>query len=359
MDEFQKRQLLLQLLHDRLEESDGPILIETAELHTIASRHGLVGRQLIRTFEHLVSNGDLVTIRRLGNSGGSAVYAVEALTDHGLTALGELPAPRQEEQRPSDDFASLEPEQRDLLIQLVEAARSVPRDQRRAFQAETWIGGEGLRHPGLPEGEMHVYLGDVQALTSVGLLTITNYVTPGEWYFDVSPQGYVQYELLKQLTGQPAERVEADVRRYLDGSTLQQRHPRAYAKWSQAEALLWGSDSQHQLTAVGHLCREAVQEFGTELIERYRPPGAPANPANTVARIRAVLNQRSGQVGDTERAFLAALLAYWGTLIDLIQRQEHGGQREGTPLVWEDSRRVVFQTAVLMFELDHSLARQI
>jgi hypothetical protein len=48
---------------------------------------------------------------------------------------------------------------------------------------------------------------------------------------------------------------------------------------------------------------------------------------------------------------LKALLAYWGTVNDLVQRQEHGGQKEREPLKWEDGRRVVFQTAVVMFEI--------
>jgi hypothetical protein len=73
--------------------------------------------------------------------------------------------------------------------------------------------------------------------------------------------------------------------------------------------------------------------------------------------MRAVLNHRKGNMGDKERACLDALLVYWGTVIDLIQREEHGGQKEGTPLVWEDGRRVVFQLAVVMFEIDRSLAR--
>jgi hypothetical protein len=39
-----------------------------------------------------------------------------------------------------------------------------------------------------------------------------------------------------------------------------------------------------------------------------------------------------------------------------VQRQEHGAQKEGRPLVWEDGRRVVFQTAIVMFELDRALS---
>jgi hypothetical protein len=46
-----------------------------------------------------------------------------------------------------------------------------------------------------------------------------------------------------------------------------------------------------------------------------------------------------------------------GTLSDLAQRQEHGGQREAEPLVHEDARRLVFQAAMVMFEVIRSLTR--
>lgn len=71
----------------------------------------------------------------------------------------------------------------------------------------------------------------------------------------------------------------------------------------------------------------------------------------------AVLKLQSQQLGKTEGAFLEALHAYWCTLDDLVQRQEHGAQKEGAPVIWEDGRRVVFQTAVAMFEIDRSLSR--
>jgi hypothetical protein len=68
-----------------------------------------------------------------------------------------------------------------------------------------------------------------------------------------------------------------------------------------------------------------------------------------VDRIRAVLSTRERSAA--HQAFLTALLSYWGTVSDLVQRQEHGAQKEGEPLTWEDARRVVFQTAVVMFEI--------
>jgi hypothetical protein len=47
-----------------------------------------------------------------------------------------------------------------------------------------------------------------------------------------------------------------------------------------------------------------------------------------------------------------AIIGYWGAVSDLAQRQEHGAQKEGDPLTLEDSRRLVFHTAFVMYELD-------
>jgi len=55
------------------------------------------------------------------------------------------------------------------------------------------------------------------------------------------------------------------------------------------------------------------------------------------------------------RDLAEALIVYWGTVADLTQRQEHGAQRDQAPLTWEDSRRVVTQTLMVMYELDREL----
>ena len=138
----------------------------------------------------------------------------------------------------------------------------------------------------------------------------------------------------------------------LDAEAFQSRYPAAYQKWSEAENLLWGADGEQQLTVVGHLCREAMQEFADVLIQKYRPPNADADKAHTVSRIRSVLRLRKQDLGKRKHAFLEALLPYWGTVSDLVQRQEHGAQKEGEPVTWEDGRRVIFQT---MFEIDRSI----
>jgi hypothetical protein len=90
------------------------------------------------------------------------------------------------------------------------------------------------------------------------------------------------------------------------------------------------------------------------MAERSGVHDVPSDPANTVARIRAVLDTKA--LGEAHGAMLKALLAHWGTVSDLVQRQEHGAQKEGETLTWEDTRRVVAQTAVVMFEIARVVA---
>lgn len=131
---------------------------------------------------------------------------------------------------------------------------------------------------------------------------------------------------------------------------------RSFAKWASAEALLWSSDTEESMTTIGHLTREAMQLFATSLAAIARPTNLPADPAKTVARVRASLDAVSAALGASEQPFLDALLVYWGTVSDLVQRQEHGAQREGRPLQWRDARRVVLQGATVMFEIDEAVS---
>lgn len=251
----------------------------------------------------------------------------------------------------------LESEQKELLILLVEASRKMPRDKREKFIIEHYVDSDDtLFVLGPPSQKFSIYIGDMEILAREGLVDMAH-DSDGSFSVNVLPLGYAYYEHMKRQAGQPLENVENPVRSYLTSESFRQKYPNAYQKWVEAEDMLWGSDSERQLTTIGHLCREAAQEFATHLVEQYKPINAPEDKALTVARMRAVLNHRKGNMGHKEIACLDALLVYWGTVIDLIQREEHGGQKEGTPLVWEDGRRVVFQLAVVMFEIDRSLAR--
>lgn len=248
----------------------------------------------------------------------------------------------------------LEQEQKDLLAALVEASRNVPSNKRQKFQVLKTDVKDYIRHPGLVHTDMAAYFGDIEALTHENLLSLS-YGSTGTPSFDVTPRGFRYYEQMKQLAGQPVQKIETTIKNYLVAEHFQQNYPKAYKKWAEAEKILWASDTEHQLTTIGHLCREAMQEFATALVTRYKPPNVTNDKAKTVARLKVVFEHQSHNMGTTEKPFFEALIAYFGTVSDLIQRQEHGAQKEKRQLVWEDARRVVFQTAVVMFEIDKAL----
>ncbi|MBD2033627.1 hypothetical protein H6F76_00925 [Leptolyngbya sp. FACHB-321] len=252
----------------------------------------------------------------------------------------------------------LEPEQEELLVLLVEAGRNVPQNKRESFWAMESGNDTVISHPGFARPPIKTYKSNVPFLLTEELLTLSQPRTgKGKFEFEITPKGFKYYEYLKQRITQPLHRVETEVRSYFSTSQFQEKHPKAYKKWLDAEEMLWKSDSEQQLTVIGHLCREAMQEFADSIIRQYQLSESSVDKAKTVIRIRRVLNLKKESLGQTEKPFLDALLPYWGTVSDLIQRQEHGAQKEGKPLVWEDGRRVVFQTAIVMFEIDRALAR--
>lgn len=250
---------------------------------------------------------------------------------------------------------NLEPEQEQLFRDLVEAERRVARSERRPFIILNTVGPAGvqLSHPGWIDRDRRVFEGDIDTLDRVGLIAFS-YPAPSLKGFYVTPEGFTYYGELMQRRGEPIQRIQLSVRDYIQSHLFQARYPLAYSKWAEAENLLWSDDSERAYTMIGHLLREAMQEFATALVERFGPPKVEPDKAKTVSRLRAVLGGR--KLSEKLSAFLDALIAYWGTVSDLIQRQEHGALREGEPLKWIDARRVVFQVAIVMLEIDAAMA---
>lgn len=255
----------------------------------------------------------------------------------------------------------LEQEQEELLSSLVEAYRNQERDKRMPF-LQVFLHGETnaiIRHSGFTGGQTKAYPGDLSTLEREGLITYHPSRSPSVREFDIRPGGFETYAEIKEQESEPLNTVESTSLSYLESSRFRERFGKAYQKWRDAESLLWRSDSENQLTTIGHLCREAMQEFADALLALNKVQIADSDKAHTVARIRAIIKQYQDKFGTTEKEFLDAILAYWGTVSDLTQRQEHGGQKEDSPLIWEDGRRVVFQTAIVMYEVDSSLGRTI
>lgn len=241
-----------------------------------------------------------------------------------------------------------------LLAEFVEAARKQPRDQRHPFVLGLVVGSSNYRviHPGLPDDYPGAYPADVHILVRAGLLLERR--QNNHLFIDVSPAGFEEYAAQHKTASSPVSTVEATMRTFLDSPTFRQLHKGSFGKWSEAADLLWKADATAQLTTIGHLCRETMQLFAAELIQRFNPPSPPADPTKTVDRIRCVLRTKSSSSDKTK--FLDALLDYWGTVSDLVQRQEHGALKEGEVLVCDDGRRVVFQTMNVMYEISQYLS---
>lgn len=353
------------LTHDgERRELKGLRNIPTNEVRFVGSVEISVGDSLevVLTKQQLVVAG--LDYQVVGDKVLYTIVKTESKTDYeGRTA--KVSTPDRTPQREALSNILLGPEQEALLIRLVEATRKVQREQREPFRLAELGQGEFLRHRGLAKGDEDVYKGDIEMLADQALLKVYARAESSDMLaFDVTPLGFKHYEQLKQREAEPVARMEGEVRRYLDSVGFQKRYPAAYEKWTGAEILLWGDDSTAQLSTIGHLCRESMQEFAAALIEEFKPTfedkakEKSKEKAKTVIRIRAVLDQQKGRLGSTEIPFLDALLAYWGTVSDLVQRQEHAGERETEPLMWADAGRVVMHTAMVMFEIDGSLHKR-
>jgi hypothetical protein len=255
------------------------------------------------------------------------------------------------------DNLLLESEHKELLVTLVEASRNILSKDRQKFFVSQTLSDNTLLHPGLPNGSLEIYMGDVEELARVGLINLS-FVQGGTPIFDVNPSGFAYYEYLKEQNGQPIERIESTVHNYLSSDRFLQKYPVPYKKWLDAENLVWKSESEQQFTTIGHLCREAIQEFANILVGYFQPPNVDMDKSHDIKRVESILKFRAEELSQTERPFLEALLSYWANTSALIQRQEHGAQKEGQVLVWDDARRIVFHTAILMFEVDKAVSRK-
>lgn len=245
------------------------------------------------------------------------------------------------------------PEQEQLLMVLVDSSRSVGPEGKVAFHLSHTQNRPRaeLVHPGLGGKSVDAYFGDVEELANKGLLNLRR-TGRDKAVFDVRPAGFRYYEELRRRQGAAFERVETILRMSLDSGRFRELYPEAFERWSRAEALLWRADIDANVTTVGHILREGIQQFATELLGHFPSPDVDPNPQHDQARVKAVLKLQGEMIGKTTRK---ALEAHWATLSNLVQRLVHGAQREGESLTWEDARRAVFLTVSAMVAIDGAL----
>jgi len=152
-----------------------------------------------------------------------------------------------------------------------------------------------------------------------------------------------------QLSGREHARGRSRSAGYIDEDVLYTRYPNAYGRWRDGLELFQTNPERHA-THIGLACRDAMIRFASDLAARSGLE-LETKPSWTVDRIRAVLRPYSADTGSTVAAFADALLVYWGCVSDLVQRQVHGGETDNL-FNKADSERVLYQTLIVMYELD-------
>lgn len=250
---------------------------------------------------------------------------------------------------------ALLPESEDLLVQLVERSRSRPKNER-TMTAITRVPSPVVV---LADGEnLPVDHQSLRDLEVNGMICRTGTGALDSFGFYVTPLGLRVYAEIRQRGVSPQERVERVSRRYLEDESFKREYPRTADKIQVADAALWSSD-EGQLTVVGHTCREAMQAFAGEVLDRLEVAPDDPDTQHTVARMKQAIAAIRGRpvVGDAEGELLEALFHYWGLVADVVQRQEHGGQREKEPVTQEDARRALFQTINVTNEIARTVER--
>lgn len=245
-----------------------------------------------------------------------------------------------------------DPEVEDLLVRIVEMAMSVPRPKRQ-FHVLPSFGPGGTVDVICAGSQVEAAPQDLKALRSAGLIENVGPVDlrSGSYGFALTRKGTVLAQSVKQR-GEPLAQVEHEPVRYIEGAEFKARYPEAAHKWAHAARLL-AEDPIWNTTRIGHDCREALAAFASALVDRHNAHEF-GSGGGTVDSVRAVIKGHRPPLGETVSAFLDALVAYWGTVSDLAQRQEHAAQREGEPLIAVDARRVVWYSALVMYEFDRT-----
>jgi len=72
------------------------------------------------------------------------------------------------------------------------------------------------------------------------------------------------------------------------------------------------------MTLIGHLCREAMRDFVSTLIDLHQPPVPNPNKALTVLRLKAILQHKKASLSDAVSNLMMAQISNWEAVNDLI-----------------------------------------
>ncbi len=166
----------------------------------------------------------------------------------------------------------LSDEQKDLLTQLVERHKNLPKDKRGRFY---FVRTDGGRRIPTGEGDVrHSHAAmfpasqdDIDELIHRGLLASaydSDILT-----FVLSPEAFVYFEKMKEEMGRPVEQIVGTVRTYLDTAEFQRRHP-GRIKNGLRPNLCYGlptliASSQISATSVGKQFRNSQRNLSIDL----------------------------------------------------------------------------------------------
>lgn len=172
----------------------------------------------------------------------------------------------------------------------------------------------------------------------------------GDGVYQVTNQGLKHYATMSDA-GALDELFETTV------SIIQQRFPEEYRVpielvESAAKKLLAAQD-EHSLTEIGHMCRDAIQEFARTFYSIHCPVDDQRDLAKSknLMRVEYVLGLWKRELGDTRVELLTALYSYYKQVSDLLQKVEHGSEQGKRQLTWDDARLAVLGTYLVMSEL--------
>lgn len=240
----------------------------------------------------------------------------------------------------------LEREQQELLARMVEGARDVPRSDRQwllmSLGGTAFHEGPGIGREAIPEG-------DVRMLEREGLIHAIRYSKrDANPTYVLTPEAHDYYAETRGR--EPAARQESELPALSRFRDVQRGVPKGVCEMGRGRRVAVASGFRTGAYECGLRVREALEEFATETVERYRPAEVETNPALVNKRLGAVIAKLLPVVQGKRAVLLRALGDYSEATLGVVQRQVHGGQKEGDHLTWLDARRVVFHAGSVMYE---------
>jgi len=191
----------------------------------------------------------------------------------------------------------------------------------------------------------------VESLEKRGL--VKAHKVAGPW--GIKPTYWGRQEIREWKADQGPEALLEEKRRFAE-STVERLYPTAFAHLRKAMKVLCEGTDETDWSTVGHDCRLAMQDFAQAVYERFYPAAKqePLSLEKSVEKIRRVL-ARQPKTSQTLASMVEALLTYWGTVTDYVQRAEHRSQKEGGQITEEDAKRCILYSYLVLAEITNIL----